>query len=353
MVLRKLDHVKPVKSKGKIYHYFDTGAKNEEGKPIRRRLPNQNDPSYMTVYTALLTARNKRTALAPAAMSIGKLVDLYLKSPKITGKGLEGGKKKVKPLAPATVKEYTRVLDKAVDMLMPAPADGIEPHDIVLLHDQLADSPAMANQTVRILSALFAWAVKRGHVSKNPCVNIEFFEGGEHEPWPEALLEKALKAEDAFVRRAVHLLYYTGQRVGDVRMMTRGAIEGDYIPVTQQKTSKPLMLRIHADLAAELERGEKHPALLYDPKRGCVPNRDQIRRDLQAWAVENGCDPENVPVPHGIKKNATNALLDVGCDLAQISAVTGNSLQLVEHYAKARDQRRHATAAVLKWEKRG
>jgi hypothetical protein len=51
-----------------------------------------------------------------------------------------------------------------------------------------------------------------------------------------------------------------------------------------------------------------------------------------------------------LRKNAVNALLEAGCSTAEVSAITGQSLQVVEHYAKGRDGRALARAAMVKWE---
>jgi hypothetical protein len=43
-------------------------------------------------------------------------------------------------------------------------------------------------------------------------------------------------------------------------------------------------------------------------------------------------------------------LLEAGCTDAEVSAITGQSREMVEHYAKQVNQRRLAAAAILKWE---
>jgi integrase len=52
---------------------------------------------------------------------------------------------------------------------------------------------------------------------------------------------------------------------------------------------------------------------------------------------------------HGLRKNAVIALLDVGCTTAQVAAITRQSMQMVEHYARRRDQRKLAQVAMRKW----
>jgi integrase len=53
---------------------------------------------------------------------------------------------------------------------------------------------------------------------------------------------------------------------------------------------------------------------------------------------------------HGLRKSAVVMLLEAGCTDAEVSAITGQSRDMVEHYARQVNQRRLSAAAVLKWE---
>jgi hypothetical protein len=62
---------------------------------------------------------------------------------------------------------------------------------------------------------------------------------------------------------------------------------------------------------------------------------------------------------HGASKGAPAAsstasesvvLLEAGCTDAEVSAITGQSREMVEHYALQVNQRKLAAAAILKWE---
>lgn len=53
---------------------------------------------------------------------------------------------------------------------------------------------------------------------------------------------------------------------------------------------------------------------------------------------------------HGLRKSAVVFLLEAGCTDAETAAITGQSRDMVEHYAKKVNQHRLATAAILKWE---
>jgi integrase len=54
---------------------------------------------------------------------------------------------------------------------------------------------------------------------------------------------------------------------------------------------------------------------------------------------------------HGLRKSAVVMLLEVGCTTAEVQAITGQSMQMVEHYAKQVNQKKLAESAILKWER--
>jgi len=56
---------------------------------------------------------------------------------------------------------------------------------------------------------------------------------------------------------------------------------------------------------------------------------------------------------HGLRKSAVVFLLEAGCTDAEVSAITGQSRQMIEHYARQVNQRKLAASAILKWEAAG
>lgn len=53
---------------------------------------------------------------------------------------------------------------------------------------------------------------------------------------------------------------------------------------------------------------------------------------------------------HGLRKSAVVTLLEAGCTDAEVGSITGQSREMIEHYAKQVNQRRLAAAAILRWE---
>lgn len=329
---RIIQYVKRTKAKGRFYYYFDTGQVDEKGKRIWKRLPDPSDRSFGSIYAALLGHRSRRENVE-ALLTVKKLVDLYFASPQFNDR------------KPATQKIYRIYLAEFVDQLGVAPAEQIERKDIVLLLDKMADRPAAANMVLKSSRACYAWARKRGHITNNPFQDITPFDLGEHQPWPEEALQAALSTDDALVRLATHLLYYTAQRIGDVCRLTWRDVGGDDIILTQEKTGATLRIPIHESLAAELAQHPKSLGCILDngPERSRV---DRVRKALQAFCIQNGVKI----VPHGLRKNAVNALLEAGCSAAETAAISGQSLQMVEHYARRRSQSKLGKAAILKWQ---
>lgn len=122
-------------------------------------------------------------------------------------------------------------------------------------------------------------------------------------------------------------------------------ITDDGIPVRQQKTGKEMFIPMLPALRVELGLA---------PKRALTVLSNRIGRALQpavfaSWVATFARANGVHLVPHGLRKNAVNALLEAGCSTAEVSAITGQSLSIVEHYAKQRNQRRIATTAAAKW----
>jgi hypothetical protein len=106
-----------------------------------------------------------------------------------------------------------------------------------------------------------------------------------------------------------------------------------------------LEIPLHSDLRGLLEEAPRQ-ALTILSSGGRKRSEKALRDKLQAWAAER----KQKVVPHGLRKNAVIALLECGCSVAETAAISGQTMQLVEHYGKARNQAKLASAAILRWE---
>lgn len=330
----KLDHVKWVKSKGKIYPYFNTGQKKASGAVIYKRLPAYPSEGFYASYAAFLGGRTKR--VANDTYTVAQLTEDYLSSNEYARK------------AEGTRKLYRIQLTKVTQYLGKFPATDLHTRDIrsVLLNEDWG--AATQNAFVAVVGAIFRWGRRWDKTTLTPTQGIDKEATGEHLPWPKPILQAALEAEDDRIRLAAHLLYYTGQRIGDVCAMQWGNIEGTDIHVVQQKTGTELWIPLHRELRDELARTPKKALTILSGKEGGRPSQWQLRKDLQAFTQALGTKT----VPHGLRKNAVIALLEESCTVPEVSAITGQTHEMVEYYAKRVNKRKLGKAAMLKFEGR-
>lgn len=330
---KPLPYVKQVRARGHLYYYFDTG-RDVRGKRVFKRLPDKSDKAFGASYAAFLGARERRNNVAESP-TVKFASNSYQRDPKF------------KRRAASTQDTYLTYIKILEDEMGDAPVADVKRADIRYMLDKMSDRPGAANMLALVCRNIFAFAIEREWVDANPASGIAAFEQSDdtHEPWPETLVAEALADPD--VRLPVALLYYTAQRIGDVCKMRWNDVRDGFIEVKQQKTDKELDIRLHSDLRTILEQTPKAAmTILVGPKGGALRTAT-LRLRLQAWAAARGHEV----VPHGLRKNAVNALLEAGCSVGETSAISGQSLAMVERYAKRRNNRKMGDAAILKWER--
>ena len=130
--------------------------------------------------------------------------------------------------------------------------------------------------------------------------------------------------------------------------MARAHRKNGAIRVVQGKTGEELWIPEHRELAAELARGETGHMSLLTTSQGKA--FDPVY--FGAWfadAIEGAGLPEDC-VLHGLRKAAARRLAEAGCTTEEIKAITGQGDRMVAHYTKDANQRKLASAAILKLE---
>lgn len=325
----KLEHVKFVRVKGRLYAYFNTG-RTVDGRPVRVPMPKPLTPEFFAAYSALIGNRKP----APEGLTFAVMVDRYQRSTHWQSR------------ADATRQLYTIQLAKAVDALGKFPVDAVEPRHVRKVSEQW--KAGTRNAFVAAIGAAYQWARREGLTQAMPTRDIAKAEGGEHQPWPDAILHAGLTADDPQVRLAVHLLFYTGQRIGDVCAMRWNDIRDGLLTVRQAKTGKDCFIPLHSALARELDATPRTGMTILTDPHGRALKPSNLRTALQVFTAAQG----QRTVPHGLRKNAVIALLEVGCTPHEVASITGQTIGMVEHYAKRVNRRALAKAAILKLENR-
>ena len=322
----EIAHVKHTRAKGRWYSYFNTGQKKPNGQPIRKRLPDWGTVGFWESYAAYKAAKTKREA---PEYTVASLCDEYEKSATFAG------------LALNTRKLYANQLKKVRSVWGKFPVNNLTPRHIRIALEGEAWGAGTRNMVIAVLGVIYKWGRRNERTTISPIQDIERAALGEHDPWPQDVLDAALKADDDIIRLATHLLYFTGQRISDVMKMRWGDIREGYIWVRQTKTGKEVEPPLIPELQAELAR---HPKTMATIITGV--NEMQLRRRLQAFTKKLGVET----VPHGLRKNAVNVLLEAGCTIAEVSAITGQTHAIVEKYAAKVNRRKLGQSAIVKLE---
>ena len=305
---------------------------------VRRTLPHLDAPNFLEAYNAA----NTRPARAEPSQTIvpgtfKALCHEYEHS-------AEFGQ-----LAKSTQRETRYVLNALVAKHGDNPITKFERRHIRILRDSMKDKPGAANKMLRVLKVLLGFAVEREYIDRSPAARIKMLKGGEHRAWTAeemAAFEQRWPI-GTLQRTGYALALLTGQRRADIAALKWAHAAGETFKLTQQKTNTVLVIPIHPELKKALNA--VHPraeTILAKNERALSP---VYFGHLMASAIEAaGLDVKCVL--QGLRKSAAVALIDAGCTPHQAMAITGHkTAQMLELYAKRRDQEKLARAGMKKW----
>jgi integrase len=328
-------YVRPKTAKGRTYYYFDAGKRMDGGRELIK-LPDIKDPKFGGALARANATRTNRQS-HQGTLTFDGLIRLYEKSPEFH------------KLAASSKRSYTLYLNRANTLLRTKsgdspPARKIEKRDVIDVRNQLSDTKGAASQTVRAIGTLYKWAIDNEKVTHNPASKVALYEGEEHQPWPESLVEEGLA--DPQIGMAVALFYFTGQRINEVVKMRWDDIKPDHMVVYVQKTKADCKVAILPELREMLDAQPRKATTILFNANGVPWTQSGLRQKLQAWAKGRGYHV----VPHGLRKNAVNSLFEAGCSAAEVSGITDQSIGMLEHYAKGRNKLKLGQAAVIKFD---
>jgi integrase len=208
------------------------------------------------------------------------------------------------------------------------------------LRDKRKDTPAAANNFVKVLRWMMNFAVERELRPDNPCIGIKPLkitsEG--FKTWSEAevAIYDACWPVGTRQRLAKDLLLGTVQRSGDVRQMGRQHEKDGRLDFRQQKTGVALSLPVVPDLQQSLDTVDPAQMLYIVTQFGVGYTAKGFgnwfnRSARKAGLV--GC------TAHGLRKTGATRIANKGGSEAAIMAWTGHqTTKEVQRYTRARDQ---------------
>lgn len=320
----KIPHLKFVRRNGREYCYFNTGIK-VDGKIVRVPCRHPSQPGFGEQYGALCAGRTKR---AQPTYTVPDLATDYLRSKDFAAK------------AENTQRLYMCHLAIVQELWADTPANELESQDVREAIEARQWGSGTHNMMLAVIGVIYTWGRRHKRLKAEPTKDVERLTSGKHDAWPDDVLEAAL--QDEALRLPVHLMAFTGLRIGDALSLRWGQIKGGVITITPQKTkryNKTLHIPLAAELAEELDRAPRKGLTVL---HGLVERR--LRQDMAAFGAKHGAHI----VPHGLRTNAVEGLLHAGCSVAETAAITGQTYQIVEHYAAKISTRHLAKAAIVK-----
>lgn len=330
--------VRDVDRHGNVRHYF-----RAPGRPKVRLHGEPGSKGFLDAYAvALETMSEDRPSAGPAPKpgSISALCVAYYQSADFKG------------LAPHTRYTYRQLLDHFREEYGAGSAAKLKPTHIAQILDGKAETPHQAKNVLKVLRALFKFAIARGLVRSNPAEAVKFkvrkTEG--YRAWTDADIEKFEEhwPTGSRARLALALLLYTGQRRSDVVRMGRQHVTDGALAVRQIKRgpdAPTLTIPVHATLQAELDQLPAGRLTFLMTAFGKPMSPYGFSNWFADCARKAGLPDHSSP--HGLRKAAARRLAEAGCSTLEIMAITGHeSLREVERYTASARQKTLAKAGM-------
>lgn len=257
-------------------------------------------------------------------------------------------------IAESTQEQYARNLDTIEEAWGDDPVASLEAFEIQKVLDKaFRETPAAGRVFRSTLSRLISWGIPRGYRSDNPVDHTETPDSaGTYSPWPPEAFELFFEHARVDLHLAVYSGLFTGQRKVDVLKMRRPLAAATEMPLVAQKTSDRVPVQIHSEYRSLIDAA---PVDSDSPSIAL-----HLRADGVAWSYEGfktawGRELDKPEMAlfrrrrwvfHGLRKNAVNMLLEVGCSEEHVSAIVGMSAAMVHRYSKEVSKFRLARSAM-------
>lgn len=223
------------------------------------------------------------------------------------------------------------------------------------LVSERADTPAAANNMLRMVHLLMRHAVELGWRGDDPTQGVRKVKNktAGFQTWEEEHISAFLDHHKPGSRAslALLLLLYTGQRRSDVVRMGRQHVRKDVLSITQQKTGQDVHIPLHPDLKTSLDALPLDNLSFLVTAQGrpfTPPGFTNWFRDM----VREAGLPDGLS-PHGLRKATCRRLAEAGCTPHQIMAISGHkSLAEVTRYTVAAGRKELAAQAMLAFGKK-
>ncbi|WP_189406784.1 tyrosine-type recombinase/integrase [Mesorhizobium sp. M1A.F.Ca.ET.072.01.1.1] len=330
---RRLYEIREKNRHGKYVWYFRRPGQ------IRVRLPDPyNSPEYVEAYNAAFAGKLVVQAVGrPSVETIAWLVDRYKQSAEY------------KALRATTLKTRDHIFKRFVDKSGSQPYKLVRKQHIQTAMDAKADTPFAANNSLKAIRKMFAWAVKAGHVASNPCDGVELIKatiGGFHS-WTVEEVEqfRLFHKVGTRARLALDIMLFCGLRRGDVIRVGRQHVRDGLITLRTEKTGTTVYLAIWPELQKSINATPTGDLAFMVTSRGKPFSSPESFGGWFAGVCEKAGLPSHCRA-HGLRKAGATIAANDGASAHELCAMYGwTKLSTAEIYTKETDRKRLSIAA--------
>ncbi len=208
------------------------------------------------------------------------------------------------------------------------------------LLDRKRATPEASNDRRKVVSAMFRWAIPRGHAKSNPVegtVRIKTNSEG-FRPWTMGEVERFMEVHSPGTKAhlALALLLYTGQRRGDVVGLGRQHVKDGRLEFKQQKGGKQLRIPILPPLQEVLNLVPRDQLTFLVTEFG----KPFTPAGFGNW-FRDQCDKAALKgsSAHGLRKAFLTVASHHGLTTQELAAWAGHAtLKETDRYTKKRDR---------------
>lgn len=308
---------------GKVLFYFRVD------KGPRTRLPDDPDShEFRQAYAALLAGIPAPQSKASAsARTIRWLVARYMES---------GAWRQFEP---GTRRQRSNIFHHVVQDNGDVEFPKIQAKHIRNRMEKMAATPVQANNYLKAMSGLFAWALLNDHVKVNPCAGVSKLKVKSEgfKPWTveDAKAFRERWAEGTAQRLAFELLLHVGSRRGDLTEMGRQHLRGNVLSFRTIKTGSVVTVELPEyvmSLIGKTQTGDLHFIVTsYGKPFSKAGFGNWFGAAARAAGIEKNA--------HGIRKLAATIAADEGATAHELMAQFGwASPKQAEVYTKGADR---------------
>jgi hypothetical protein len=256
-------------------------------------------------------------------------------------------------LRPSSKASYRSVLEPLAAKYGARMATDMPPEMVRKIYQEIGSTrPGLANLARAVLSVVMKYAISAGWRKDNPVVGLKRYKLGSHHSWTDTQLAtyEARWPLGTPERLAYAVLLYTVQRGGDAVKMNRAALLAGGTAVKQQKTGAELFIPFHPELVIAIKAMPANGLTILGDKDGRPISRMTLTKLIKGAVEAAGLDP--ACKAHGLRKAAMRRMAELGATGKELASMSGHkTLDEVENYTRAADQRGLAESAITKLQK--